>query len=166
MQVIAYQNQDGGVSIVYPMAGFSVDDVSGVVPPGVVWFQIDAADLPQGNRSDWKISGGAVVSDPEAGKQKRRASAVIDRTAFCIALRRLQILPISEAVAAARGEWPASFAAFAAALPADQSADVQIRWAAATEIHYSDPTLQALALAATAGSAPAATTLLDQIFGL
>lgn len=97
---------------------------------------------------------------------ERRPSATLDKTSFCIALKDLGVLPASEAVEAARGEWPATFASFTAALSSDAAATAMIRWAGAQVIHYADPLLQSLALVVTSGDQPAATALLDQIFSI
>lgn len=107
-----------------------------------------------------------VKEDLTPPKSERRQSAIINRTDFCLALKRMGILPLDEAVAAARGDWPATFAAFAAQLTADQAAEVQIRWAATQSIHYTDATLQALAMTVAQGDPTQATALLDQIFGV
>lgn len=107
-----------------------------------------------------------AVDAPVPSAAELRAVAVLDRTSFCLALKDMGVLPAAEAVAAARGEWPATFASFTAALTADQAATAMIRWAGAQAIHYADPLLQGLALVATSGDQTAATALLDQIFGL
>lgn len=117
------------------------------------------------------ITGEVTIIDGDAPSFKpapteRRPAATLDKTTFCIALKDLGVLPAAEAVAAARGEWPATFASFTAALTADQAATAMIRWAGAQVIHYADPLLQGLALVATSGDQTAATALLDQIFGI
>lgn len=95
-----------------------------------------------------------------------RPAASLDRAAFCKALRRLGVLTPAEAVIAAQGGWPASFAAFTAALPADLAADAQIDWAAAANIHYAAPLLQQLALVHAGGDQAQASATLDAIFGI
>ena len=111
----------------------------------------------------WTWDGSSFA--PPAGPDPR-PSATLDRAAFCKALHRLGVLPMDEAVIAARGGWPASFAAFTAALAPDAAADAQIDWAAATEIRYTAPLLQELALAHAGGDQAAATAILDAIFGI
>lgn len=95
-----------------------------------------------------------------------RASAIVAKAVFCSALWRAGILSKPEAVQAARGEWPATFAAFTAGLSEADATDAEIKWAAVTEIHYADPLLQGLALYHAQGDQAAATALLDQLFGI
>lgn len=94
-----------------------------------------------------------------------RITASLSRLDFCLALMRLKILPVDECKAAARGEWPATFAAFVAGLPTDEAAEAEIRWATAQTVEYGNPLLQGLALAH-AGDATGAAALLDAIFGV
>lgn len=73
-----------------------------------------------------------------------REQANLTRTAFCIACKRMGILPPAEAVAAARGDWPATFADALTGLPVDAE-EAQIVWAAATHIWRTDPVLGVVA---------------------
>lgn len=73
-----------------------------------------------------------------------REQANLTRTAFCIACKRMGILPPAEAVAAARGDWPATFADALTGLPVDAE-EAQIVWAAATHISRADPVLAVVA---------------------
>lgn len=98
--------------------------------------------------------------------EEQRKTAVMTRTAFCQQLWRAGVMTQAEAEAAARGEWPASFAAFASNLTADESTDAKIEWAGATEIRYMAPLLQSLALSYAGDDQAAATAILDQIFGI
>lgn len=102
---------------------------------------------------------------PKQILEEQRSVAVLSRIEFCKALKKLSVLPADEAVRAARGEWPATFADYTSSLPADEATDLEILWAGVSEIHYSDPYLQALALHK-AGDQPGAVALLDQIFGI
>ncbi|MBA85232.1 MAG: hypothetical protein CML60_10500 [Rhodobacteraceae bacterium] len=95
-----------------------------------------------------------------------RAEAVLTRATFCSALHATGVLPVSEAVEAAKGNWPATFAEFTAAMSEADAADAQIRWAAATSIHYADDLLQQLALAHADGDQATATATLDAVFNL
>lgn len=76
-----------------------------------------------------------------------RSNATLSRAAFCIALKRMGVLPALEAVSASKGEWPTTFAAALVGLPVD-SEEAQIVWASASVIHRNDPVLQAVAPAA------------------
>lgn len=96
--------------------------------------------------------------------ESRRAEAVLDKTSFCKRLRQVGILPASEAVLAARGEWPSTFAAFTSGMTEDDAADAHIEWAGALNIHYGHPLLQGLAMAYANGDTAGATAVLDQIF--
>ena len=106
----------------------------------------------------------AIAPQPRVAEQ--RAEAVLDKTSFCKRLRQVGILPATEAVLAARGEWPATFAAFTSGMTEDDAADAQIEWAGALNIHYNHPLLQGLALAYANGDPDGATAVLDLIYGL
>lgn len=103
---------------------------------------------------------------PDADKEAERAVAVLSKEAFCTQLLELDILPPDEAAAAARGEWPATFASVTAGMPVKEAGKAQIKWAAAQDIHYSAPLLQGLALAYANGDPDGATAVLDLIFGI
>lgn len=107
--------------------------------------------------------GNAPVIDHMAAA---RSSAKIDKLDFCLALLRLEILPVDECKVAARGGWPATFAAYAQSLSAMEAAEAEVRWATVQAISYQSPLLQALALFKTNGDSAAATALLDAIFGI
>lgn len=68
-----------------------------------------------------------------------RASARLSRREFCLALSRAGILTPMDAVAAARGDWPASLAGFLDYLTDDEAADAQIEWAAAGHVERTAP---------------------------
>lgn len=101
---------------------------------------------------------------PQPTVDERRAAAVLDKTSFCKRLRQVGILPATEAVLAARGEWPATFAAFTSDITEDDAADAQIEWAGALNIRYNHPLLQGLAMAYANGDPDGATAVLDLIF--
>ena len=63
-----------------------------------------------------------------------RASTSIDRSAFCNGLADAGVLTDAEAIAAARGEWPASFAGFLDYLTTTQRRDAQITWASCVTV--------------------------------
>ena len=96
----------------------------------------------------------------------RRAAATIDRGPLCTAMLVMQMLSGDSAIAGARGEWPAEWWPYLAALPEAQRVQAQIDWGDPQPIRYSNPLLQVLALAYTQGDAAAATALLDQLFGI
>lgn len=107
-----------------------------------------------------------LTSVPATPAAEQRLAASMSRVDFCKALWRQGLLPQNEAVQAARGEWPATFANFTAGLSADAAADAQIEWAGSMTIRYIAPTLQALALAHAGGDQVQATAILDQLFGI
>lgn len=73
-----------------------------------------------------------------------RAGASFTRAQFCVALLRAGVLTTPEAIAAAKGDWPLSFAAALADLPKEAQDEAQIVWAAATEIHRLHPLIIAM----------------------
>jgi hypothetical protein len=97
---------------------------------------------------------------------EKRAAASLPKLDFCLALMRLAILPAEECKAAARGEWPATFAGFVAGMSEADASEAEIRWAAATQIFYANPLLQALAQFKAGGDPVQAVALLDAIFGI
>ncbi len=72
-----------------------------------------------------------------------RETATASRAEFLKALVRLSILPGSDAVAAARGDWPKTFAAALEGLPVDP-VEAQIDWASATHVARQAPLFLAL----------------------
>lgn len=107
-----------------------------------------------------------VFTAPAQPQQVTVTNPTLSRLDFCLALLRLEILPMDECKAAARGEWPATFAAFVAGLPVAEAAEAEIRWATAQTVEYDNTLLQGLALARAGGDADAATAILDAIFGV
>lgn len=108
----------------------------------------------------------AQISLVQPSLADQRSTASLSRLDFCKALWRAGILTPAEAAAAARGEWPATFAGFTAGMTEGDSTDAQIEWAAAATIHYAHPLLQALALSHSNGDQAAATATLDALFGV
>lgn len=96
---------------------------------------------------------------------QKRSAASMGRTAFCLALKSHGILSGTEAVLAAKGGWPATFAAFLIGKTQDEQDAAQIEWAGAQNILYLHPLLQEIALAHY-GHAAAAEAGLDLIFGV
>jgi hypothetical protein len=54
---IIYKNEDGGVSIVVPAPGASLDDVVKAVPHGVQWQLVDVSEIPTDRtfRNAWTL---------------------------------------------------------------------------------------------------------------
>ena len=88
-------------------------------------------------------SGKAPKAIPKLTKW--RATASVSRAAFCTNLMAAGLLPPIEAIAAARGEWPATFAKGLDGLSEAQAAAAQIEWAGAGTIRRNAPLLASLA---------------------
>lgn len=95
-----------------------------------------------------------------------RLTAELEKGPFCIRLMELGVLPPAEAALAARGEWPATFAAYMASLAPADAARAEIEWATVSRVRYDHPMLKALALMNTGDDQVQATALLDAIFGI
>ena len=65
----------------------------------------------------------------------RRSGASMSRQSFCLALYRAQILNEPDAIAAAKGDWPAALGDLLNDLPAAEAAKARIIWASSVEIH-------------------------------
>ena len=75
-----------------------------------------------------------------------RNTARLSRAEFCIALKRAGVLSVQEAMAAAKGDWPASFAAaLAGVADADEA---EILWAGVSTVERMHPLLVVLQAAA------------------
>ena len=74
----------------------------------------------------------------------RRSSASMSRAEFCNALMVGGILSFVDALAAAKGDWPAPFASALAALPSVDQHPIQIVWAAAQTIERMNPFILAM----------------------
>jgi hypothetical protein len=136
------------------------------------WFELPNGAICSPAYAGWSDENGhclEAVPEPAphiATLAEKRAAAVLPKLEFCLALWRLSILPKDECKPAARGEWPATFAAFVAGLSEQDATEAEIRWAAATQIFYTNPLLQALALFKAGGDPVQAAALLDGIFGV
>lgn len=101
----------------------------------------------------WHGSGWTIVPEhvadavADAGgmpmRDAWRAVASMDRAAFLKSLVRLGLMPVADAVAAARGEWPECFATAIGDLPVDPI-EAQIDWASATRVARLHPVFMAL----------------------
>tara|TARA_R110001606_G_scaffold173924_3_gene320410 strand:- start:1909 stop:2466 length:558 start_codon:yes stop_codon:yes gene_type:complete len=89
-----------------------------------------------------------------------RGRALLYRRDFCIALKRAGILPVAEAIAAAKGDWPTTFETALSSLTQDEQDEAQIEWASVIEIRRNHPMIAMLGVAA--GMADAQ---VDALFG-
>lgn len=74
-----------------------------------------------------------------------RAGATLTRREFCLALATAGVLRPEDAIAAAKGEWPAVMESFLSFLDDGQSTDAQIEWAATGSIDRLHPFVLSLA---------------------
>jgi hypothetical protein len=136
------------------------------------WFELPGGAICAPAYAGWADEDGhsleeaPVVPTHVATRAEKRAAASLPKLDFCLALMRLAILPAEECKTAARGEWPATFAGFVAGMSAQDATEAEIRWAAATQILYANPLLQALAQFKAGGDPVKASALLDAIFGI
>ena len=78
-------------------------------------------------------------------REKFRSVASLSRRDFVMSITKAGILPVNEAVLAARGEWPNAFASAISSMDEDAKLEVQIDWASATEIRRNHPIIDVLA---------------------
>jgi hypothetical protein len=90
-----------------------------------------------------------------------RAGASLTRRAFCLALSVADILPPAQAIEAAKGSWPATFAAALAGLSDAEKFAAQIEWATAQNVQRTHPLIAMLADAANLSAAQ-----VDMLFGI
>ena len=96
------------------------------------------------------VDGRPELADkPQKSEAELRAAwrvrAEVSRTQFCRALKDAGILMPDEAILAAKGEWPDSFADALDALPASvDPIDARITWAGLSVVLRGDPLLAAL----------------------
>lgn len=100
----------------------------------------------------------AFEADRIESIESKRATASLSRRDFCLATVVAGLLQPADAVEAARGGWPASFAA---AVPPEQAVAAQIIWASANTVDRMDPLLLQVASAQNITDAH-----LDAMFGL
>jgi hypothetical protein len=92
-----------------------------------------------------------------------RAGTFLTRRAFCLALAVAGILPTAEAIDAAKGNWPATFASALAGLSDAEKVAAQIEWATAQNVQRTHPLLAMLAGPDAANLSPAQ---VDALFGI
>ena len=136
------------------------------------WFELPNGAICAPADAGWSDENGHSLEAAPAPAPyiatlaEKHAAAVLPKLDFCLALMRLAILPAADCKAAARGEWPATFAGFVAGMSEADATEAEIRWAATTQIFYANPLLQALAQFKAGGDPVQAAALLDVIFGI
>ena len=113
---------------------------------GEIPITINEEDYPQ----LWvEVVNSGEVADysPPTEEDKRtafRARATLSRAEFCTALRAAGILNRSEAIAAAKGDWPASFEPMLDSMTEAEADAALILWAGITIIERTHPLLDAV----------------------
>lgn len=86
-----------------------------------------------------------ATPDPEAQRLAWRATASLSRANFALAVYRTGILPFEEAVAAGKGDWPASFTPLLEAMPAGiDPNEAQILWSGIVIVERLHPLFEAV----------------------
>ena len=93
--------------------------------------------------------------------EDKRQNLSMTRGAFCLGLVGAKILPAAEAIDAAKGGWPATFAKALAGLSDTEKVGAQIEWATAQTIRRNHPLIAMLAAAARLSDAQ-----VDALFGI
>lgn len=96
-----------------------------------VWAEVVATDVAP-----------FVAPDDATLRAQWRPTAKLWRGEFCKALEKLGILPLEEAVSAAKGDWPASFNPLLSQV--EDPADALITWATAQQIERLHPLFEAV----------------------
>lgn len=73
-----------------------------------------------------------------------RSEATLTRADFIIAITMAGVIPQSEALEAAKGEWPSTFAEVLSHLPAAAQFGARVAWATATSISRNHPLISML----------------------
>lgn len=113
---------------------------------GEIQITLTEADYPQ-LWSEVVGSGDVAPYVPPTEEERRaefRSTAVMTRTNFCTALRSAGILNRAEAIAAAKGDWPASFEPMLEGMTEDEADAALILWAGITVIERSHPLLESV----------------------
>lgn len=120
--------------------GGMVANVIAVDPDNIPDWARDWPVLADDAGPGWAYDGQAfappVQADPDPADvlAARRASARLWRGDFCNGLADLSILTDDDAIAAARGEWPASMEYFLGYLTAAQARAARIEWASCANV--------------------------------
>lgn len=80
-----------------------------------------------------------TATDKAAAAVASARSVAMSRAEFCNAIAHIGIVSDAEAIAGARGEWPASLGSFLDYLTPAQARDVQIDWAACVTVQRLHP---------------------------
>lgn len=107
-------------------------------------FCVDWPEITEGGPG-WSYDPETGFTPPVEDHSAWRGTASVPRGLFCTNLMAAGVLPPPEAVAAAKGEWPATFDAALASLTDIEAAAAQIEWAGATSIRRNHPMITTLA---------------------
>lgn len=111
---------------------------------GETWWTAEGEPVVVTDLGD-PATAGLLAEAPPVPRALWRETAQLLRRDFVLALVAGGILPSAEAVAAARGEWPATFDAFLANLDGQQQLEIQVEWASASQINRGHPMIDLLA---------------------
>jgi hypothetical protein len=92
---------------------------------------------------------------------EKRTHSTLTRKDFCINAYKAGLLSETDAILAAKGDWPSSFSSALSSLTADQIVEAKIEWASVVEIRRTAPLL--LQVASASGVSD---EVLDSIFGI
>lgn len=127
-----------------------------VMPEDPGWLDAVAAAAHFGNEIET-----SPIETPQQMIEARRAAAVMSRSEFLLRCTGLGVLSQSDALQAAHGQIPDSVASLITSWPEQDRFEVQVRWAALTQIERNHPMI--LVLADLMGLTPEG---LDMIFGI
>jgi hypothetical protein len=137
-------------------------DLIGIFGDGATPDEPDAKraeGFPEGAGSTYDF-GTKTWIEPDLLPAQREA-AKLSRQAFCLALFRQDLLTETDAIAAAKGDWPSSLDVMLADLPPAAAAEARIVWATSTEIRRLHPLLAAIAAHMSVSD-----EVLDAMFGI
>lgn len=143
----------------------SVDDAG--TPGGAFPERLHA--LAQGKAESMATVDWTQVVSAEAALEALRKSTFMPKRPFLKGMVAINVLAPEEAVDAVRGKWPATFASFLTALPAEAQFEAQMEWAGADTINRVHPLLlqiQAETKKETSPMPEVTDEALDTLFGI
>lgn len=135
------------------LAALGVFPVTQADPPAAIEGQVVERDAQPTDQGDGTYVWGWTVRSKTSAELDEdltawRNTAKLSRRDFCITLKRLGILSAGESIAAAKGDWPATFAGALSGLPQEAQDEAEIEWAAVQEIRRNHPMIALLGTSA------------------